>query len=185
MKKIFLLTLLSVFLLSVFSQTLPSNPEVIAKINITKYADPDDEILQSSNQGQGLGPGHGWWIFFWKEVKTFPMPNGGVLLICSGFGWKLCIVKFSEFEVLTNWCATRGIDSEFVEKTYQGIIEESDEKAANGEYIGSITKKIAFPAIQGSKETYLLFQMNWEYEPTNLRNGKAEITISTTNNLGF
>ena len=181
MKKIFLLTLLSVFLLSAFSQTLPGGPEIITKINITKTAEFDDE-----DDGEFRLPDHGWWIFFWRTVITIPTPDGGYIVQCYGRGWRICIIRPERVMSLMDWCMQRGIDRELVERSYESLYDESDERIANGEYRGSISKKIAFQGDQnGARETYLLFQMNWEHNPRNPRNGKAEIIISTTNKLGF
>jgi len=174
MKKIFLLSLLSVLLLSAFSQTKPVNPEIITKISITKSTE--------NGELQYIPPDHGWWIFFWREVVTIPMPNGGIVITCTGFGLKICIAHLRDVPALSTWCNTRGIDVAPIENTYNSLYDECDERIANGEFRGSITKKIACP---GMRETYLLFQMDWENDPVNPRNGQAEITISQTNSLGF
>ena len=177
MKKIFLLSLLSVFFLSAFSQVAIGDAEIITKININRSS---PELGQSSYEGN-LGGETGWWIFFWNTVISSSTPEGGVSLQCSGWGWKFCTPKFDRMN-----CPVQGVSSEAVEKTCENIVTESDELAAHGEYKGSITKKVAYNDPQANgRVAYLIYQMNWDYDPSNPRNGKAEIIISKTKNLGI
>jgi len=189
MKKIFLLSLLSVLFLSAFSQILSSSPEVLAHISISRSAD----VTLTSTDDFSTEIGHdefaqeGWWPRWWflyKYVYTEVYP-WGVIVRCEGKGWRICWARPNFVNTIFN-LYVRGIDSERMEATYQCMIEESEEQAASGEYQGSITKKLAFPdPDRGGKESYLLYQMNWDYDSKNPRNGKAEITISKTNSLGF
>jgi len=175
MKKIFLLTLLSVFLLSAFSQTLPGSPEVITKISITKSAD-DEEGENFNNRGI--------WIFFWKYVMSYPDPDGnGVWLRCTGWGKKICAPKATE---MASCISNRGIAPEMITNCCESIIQESDELISRGIYSGTLTKKIAFSDFQaGERNSYLIFRIDWNHDPVKPYNGKSEITISKINSLGF
>jgi hypothetical protein len=182
MKKIFLLSLLSVLLLSAFPQSLTNGTEVLAKISVVTN---DDDPSDPSDLSTPSRAPHGWWIFFWKYVTTSPTPDGGIMLTCSGRGWKICILPFRDVAPLEAWCVKNGIEIESVEKAYESLFEEASDRAGDGEYRGSVTKKIAFQNRLDGRETYLLFLMNWECDPKNPRNSKAEITISTTDRFGF
>jgi hypothetical protein len=171
MKKIFLLSLLSVLLLSAFSQISTGSTEVITQVNIST-ADEDG--------GSETNAPLGWWLFFWRNVKTTPLPGGGIMVTCTGLGWRMCIASYHELGELFNYCSTRGIDSRLVEQTYSSLYDESGERVANGEFSGSISKKIAV-----GNNTLMLFQMKWIADPKNSRNCNAEIIISKTNTLGF
>jgi len=175
MKKIFLLSLLSVFLLSAFSQTLQDNSEIITRISITKSADVEDEenFLQ-----------RGIWIFFWKYVTTYPDPDGnGFWVHCYGWGLKICAPKPADIAPYFN---LRGVAPEMITHSCESIIQESDKLISNGMYAGSLTKKIALLDFQaGDRNSYLVFRIDWNHDPVRPYNGKAEITISKINNLGF
>jgi len=175
MKKIFLLTLLSVFFLSAFSQITTGDAEILGKISITKYIN-DNEIEQQPEQG--------WWFLFYKTVTT-EITSDGVSIYCSGWGWKICSPK------LKGWFSSiislfRGVSIDLVEQTCENIFTESENRIANGEFNGSITKKIAFSDPQsGTRESYILFQMYWNHDPNKPYNGTAEIIISKTNHFGL
>ncbi|MDR2972792.1 MAG: hypothetical protein LBU83_12850 [Bacteroidales bacterium] len=169
MKKILLLTLLSAFFLSSFCQNIIGNPEIIAKISIIRSADEDDEV--SSNEPNLLP-------FFWGNVITIPYTDGLYIVLCSGFGPNFCLPPKKEINSLF-----RGMDQRIVENTFENIYLESEEHVSNGEYRGSISKKIAISDLSGNRVSYILFQMDWNYEPQNPRNGKAEIIISKVNNF--
>ncbi|MDR2972793.1 MAG: hypothetical protein LBU83_12855 [Bacteroidales bacterium] len=171
MKKILLLTLLSVFFLSAYCQNSVGSTEIITKINIIRSAEDDGDIE------------NGWWFLFWKNVATIHTPEGGVFIVCSGWGWKLCLPPIRDhFE--DSYC--RGISVEALEKTCETVVLESDERALDGEYRGSITKKIALEDKDTpNRVSYILFQMNWNYDPSNIRNGTAEIIISKTSDFGI
>jgi len=188
MKKIFLLSLLSVFFLSAFCQitgTTEFKNEIISKINIIRSADEandDDYRIFESYGGQGpdLAPSWPRWWFLYKVVRSYPTPDG-YIVECFGNGWRFCMRPFKDI-----FASFRGLPQEIpieaMEATYQNLIADSEEQAANGVYKGSITKKIASTNAQIG---YLLFQMNWDYDPENPYNGKAEIIISKTNNFGI
>jgi len=174
MKKFFLLSLLSVFFLSAFSQTSLSsgyNTEVLANINIVKNID-DDDIPDIQN---------GFWIVLWREVKIERTPDGGYQITCSGWGWKLCMLRLRDI------ISRRDIPSEVMENAYENLIEESEQQIARGANQGSISKKIALvdPISGRGLDSYLIFQMNWNHDPKKPYNGKAEITILKTDNIGF
>jgi hypothetical protein len=161
MKKIFLLSLLSVLFLSAFSQLLPGTPEIITTISITKSI-PDDEIdhLQCFS----------WNIlrmFFYRDVKLEPTGNGGYNVYCSGFGTRMCSSIFYEFLI-------RGVAPEIVGNICDRIIGESEECIANGEYKGTISRKIA----SQDNQSIFVFTIHWDNDPTKPYNGKAEIIIS-------
>jgi hypothetical protein len=174
MKKIFLLSLLSVLFLSAFSQIIET-PKILSKINITRISGDDEE---------GISQNRGWWIFFYKKVTTQYNPNGSITLICTGWGWKVCIANFNVMPNLMEWAQRGGFDNQIIENTLPSVFEESDSRAENGEYSGNISKKLALRNAN-NESVYLLFSMNWEYDRKNPRDGKAEIIISTTNHLGF
>ena len=178
MKKIFLLSLLSVFFLSAFSQVIDGNAEVITKINIIRSSEDISPISNDVN----LKPETGIWIFFWGNVTTYHNPDGGVTVMCSGWGLKLCVPKMKGSHISSN----RGISEDAVEKTCEDIVTESDDLVSHGECKGSVTKKIAFSDPQANGRTsYLIYQMNWDYDAKNPRNGTAEIIITKVNNLGI
>jgi len=166
MKKIFLLSLLSILLLSAFSQEKGSNTEILTKINIIKNV-PDEEIHGMSNSPL-------YFLFFYNEVKTEILPDGTYAIYCIGIGKLFCFLKRDILQV-------RGISSETVENTCTKLIEECDEKIANGEYRGSISKKISISGFQ----SIFLFQMNWNHDPQKPYNGEEEIIISKTENFGL
>jgi hypothetical protein len=181
MKKIFLLSLLSVLFLSAFSQTIISNSsEVLATISIHRSAADDD----NGDVGGDVVLVPWWpkWWFLYREVTTNVYP-GGMSINCIGMGWKLCIPKLSDLfqHILI------GVDPESMDAICQEMIETSNEQVENRGYQGSISRKLAFSdqARSNNQFSYLLFQMNWNYDLENPRNGKAEITISKTDNLGF
>jgi hypothetical protein len=174
MKKILLLSLLSVLFLSAFSQII-ENPVILSKIDITRVSGDDDE---------GISQNRGWWIFFYKKVTTQYKPNGSIILTCTGWGLKLCIPTYHVMQNLWEWAQRGGIDSQLIENTLQSILEESDSRAEKGEYNGNISRKLALRNANNAV-VYLMFSMNWEYDEKSPRDGKAEIIISTTNNLGF
>ena len=173
MKKIFLLSLLSVLLLSAFSQKPGGSPEILAKINITAYMD-DDEGYQAM--------GRGIWLFFYKKVTTTRLPNWGFMIECTGWGLKMCVPRFTDvifLEELENY-------SETIDKIFEELIIESSQQSSRGVNQGSISKKISLLGDRTSeKELYLFFQMNWSNELEKPYNSQAEIIISKTNNLGF
>jgi len=173
MKKIFLLTLLSVFFLSAFSQNSTNGTEILTKISVNKF------IADEEMEDPLLAP---WWWIFWKpfyQTVTEEYTLNGVILTCEGRGWKLCRAK----RILN---MPRGISPELVESTYGKINEEYEDRVIAGEHRGSITKKIAFPdPLANGKTSYILFMMNWDNDPIRHYNGKAEITISKTNDLGL
>ena len=175
MKKIFLLTLLSVFFLSAFCQTSTDGTEIISKISVNKF------IADEEMDDPLLGPS--WW-WFWKPfylyVNETQTPTG-VILTCEGRGWKLCRAKR-----FFNTASIRGLAPELVENTYERINDEYEDRIIAGEYRGSITKKIAFSdPLANGRTSYLLFLMNWDNDPIKHYNGKAEIIISKTNDLGI
>ena len=183
MKKIFLLTLLSVFFLSAFSQT-PNGVEILAKISIDRSAEIGEfeaGELQVGIIGDDpqMVPGWPWWWPFYREVIVDGGP-GWMTISCTGRGWKLCIPSISDLiKILKN---NREIQPEVVSTTVESLFLESEELVFNGENSGSISKKIAIP---GDKTNYFLFQMNWNYDPKNIYTGQAEIIISQTEKFGF
>ncbi|MCL2245930.1 MAG: hypothetical protein FWC10_02315 [Lentimicrobiaceae bacterium] len=172
MKKIFLLSLLSVLFLSAFSQNFNSNNttnvEILEKIHIITSMDDEEGVLAMER---------GWWIFFYKNVKTTKLPNGTIQLNCSGWGWKVCLPYLY---------SSSGNISSILDEILEELITESNEQIARGEFHGTISKKIAIPGtIPGERELFLLFLMNWKNDPEKPYNGEAEIIISKTNKLGF
>jgi hypothetical protein len=173
MKKIFLLSLLSVLFLSAFSQK-QGKTEILAKINITSSM-TDEEGTQ--------GMGRGWWIFFYRFVTTTHYPDGSVIVQCSGWGRKCCIPKF---ERLPNGLEGLFRSPDAFDPIFEELVTESNEKIAAGEYSGTVSKTILIPENQmGGKDLYLFFLMKWENDPLKPYNGKAEIIISKTYNLGL
>ena len=176
MKKIFLLSLLSVLFLSAFPQISNTSPEVLAKINITRSVNELDE-----EPPVVLAPWWPSWWFLYKEVSTEMIP-GGAIVRCTGYGWHWCRMRLKDIISAD----LSGVDVEAAEAVYEKMLEESENQAATGEYRGSITKKIAYPDPgRNGQESYLLFQMKWDYDHKNPYNGNAEITITKTNKLGF
>jgi len=185
MKKLFLLSLLSVLFLSAFCQlTSRETTEIIAKVNILRSADFSDDsraTFQSSGPiviedelEADLQLWPRWW-FLYKRVYTFPIA-GGYIIKCEGHGFRLCWLR--PWVLTQNLDNSRGADVEAIEGTYSNFIAESENLAADGMYYGSITKKVAIA------DQYYLFQMNWDYDKNNPYNGRAEITISKTTTLG-
>jgi hypothetical protein len=170
MKKIFLLTLISVLFLSAFSQKNTITSEMIGKINITKYVD-EDEISNAP---------FGWWLFFWREVRLEVNPSG-ITLYCLGRGWKMCIFT------LTDWLKIRGVESIPIDKTFEDLISTYETEIASGNYQNAISKKLAIidPNSNGRIDSYLIFQINWRHDPEKPYNGNAEISIFKTNSLGY
>ena len=167
MKKIFLLTLLNVFFLSAFCQRVASNTEIITVITLEKYI-PDDEIEKANFPWQMLR------AFFYRDVRTVPSPDGGVVVYCSGWGFKTCMPSF-------DLLLFRGVSSETIENTCSILIQESETCVVNGTFKGTLSKKITAPTLQN----YWLFTINWNYDPKNHYNGKAEIIISKTDDFGL
>jgi len=170
MKKIFLLTLLSVFLLSAFSQN-SVEPEIIDKITITKYIEP--------SEFEGGNIQYGFWFLFYKYVYSEPCGNG-VCVYCSGWGKKCCFPKLKLYLK-----PVRGFETNEIANTCENLIEASEQKIVNGELSGTLSQKIAFnDPLSNGKIAYLLIQIKWEHDPIHPYNGKAEIIISKTNNFG-
>ena len=177
MKKIFLLSLLSVFFLSAFSQIVSGDAEIISKINIIRSSDGSEITSELGNQSHELG----FWIFFWNSVTTIYSDDGSVTVLCSGWGMRICAPRLKGHS-----SSSRGISSEAMEQTCEDIVADSDARASQGEYKGSLTRKTAFnDPLANGRIAYLIYQMNWDYDPRNPRNGKAEIIISKTYNLGI
>ena len=178
MKKIFLLSLLSVLFLSAFCQVSVGNAEVITKITIVKHIDDAEIVADGVPHGSDIE--YGWWIFFYRTVTTQKLPDGTYILTCSGIGWRICFIRLRD--------RGESVDAvtEVMDTTCENLITESDAQIARGVFKGSVTRKIAYrdPAA-GNKESYLLFQMNWDNDPEKPYNGKAEITISKTDNFGL
>ena len=170
MKKIFLLSLLSVLFLSAFCQFSDGRTEIITKINITKYID-DSEISEDSQ------------ISFMPLRYNYVIQDPIGTILCYGRGWRLCFPRLDNICSLLEY---RGISTDVIEKTCENIVEESDALVVNGEYKGSLTKKIAFSNPQfGGKQSFILLQMNWDNDAKKPYNGKAEIIISQTNDFGL
>jgi len=182
LKKIFLFTLISVFFLSAFSQ-VSNKTEILGIVNIDRSANPIGGIGHEiggiiDEPDNGLFGFPSWWLLY-RVVRTELGP-GWMNVTCLGNGFRMCIPLLSEvLSILKN---IRGIEQEVVTSSFQKILEESEELASTGTYQGSLTKKIA---IEGDKINFLLFQMNWNYDPKNPYNGQAEIIISKTDNFGF
>ena len=176
MKKIFLLTLLSVFLLSAFSQITDGNAEIITKIKITKEID-DSEI--------DPGTQFGFWIFFYKNVSSKPTEDG-IIVTCTGWGFRMCLPKLKDNAGGTNHSLIRGISADLVDSSCESVIEECENRIAHGEYQGTLTKKFAYSdPMANNRAAYLILQMNWANDPKKPYNGKAEITISKINDFGI
>ena len=174
MKKIFLLSLLSVFLLSAFSQN-SGEPELLAKISISKYIAPSEFGGDDVSRGL-LG-------FFYRDVVTHMELNGDITLTCRGWGWNICVPTFSSY---LNFRQIGENGTEMVNNSCQEIVKESDKLILNGEYSGTISQKIAIPDPNNNgKILYILVQNKWDHDPKYPYNGKAEITISITNKLGL
>jgi hypothetical protein len=174
MKKIFLLTLLSVFLLSAFSQVSVGYTEPIYKVSFNKSI--EDEEIQRLPYYWGFLR-----AFLYKYVNVVFLPNGDVQVTCSGWGLKMCAPIYRGMlpEVM-------GVEPQVIENTCEDMITDYDEQVVNGVPVGTTTKKIAFADPQsGGRTAYLLFQLNWNHDPQKPYNGRAEITISKTNDLGF
>jgi len=170
MKKIILLTLLSVFFLSAFCQT-PVNSEIITKINITRNIDDTEEVPEIER---------GFWIFFYNSVHTEYLPEGGVVVACFGWGLKMCLPSRGTIVTLHEQYGT------IMEQTCTDILSESDSRLADGEIRGSISRKVSIPrGLALGNDSYLLFQMNWENDPQKPYNGRAEIIISKISNFGL
>jgi len=168
MKKIILLSLFSVFCLSAFCQLSYGGTEILAKFNITKYIDekeiPDDPYFLP-------------WLFHYDRISTDFSGN----LICIGIGRMPCLVNI---HTLLHSNHFRDLPTDLIEASYENITEESDALVAQGLFKGSLTKKIAIPETQsGGKQSFILLQMNWDYDPQKPYNGKAEIIISKTNDF--
>ena len=172
MKKIYLLSLISILLTPAFSQISIEKPEILATVDITMNDDIVDDPIERL-------PHKPWWLFLYRNVVTEWYPEG-TSVTCGGFGIYICFPTFSEFMKIN----IRGIASETLETTYKEMIEASKEQAANGEFQGSITRKLAYPDPERAHSTsYILFQMYWNNEPDNPRNGKAKIIISKKNDF--
>ena len=139
MKKIFLLSLLSVFFLSAFCQNSDGATEIITKFNITKHID-DSEI---------------------PVRLPYPSFKFGYLIItmdyfgritCFGLGPTKCFT----FSDIFNSRQYRDLPIDAIEKTGEALVEESDELVAKGEYKGSLTKKIAFSDPQSNGQLSFL-----------------------------
>jgi hypothetical protein len=179
MKKIFLLSLLSVLFFSAFSQNSGGSTEILAQINIIRSTAADDPAAVEDDLSIQLSPGWPFWWFLYQRIYTEFYP-GGVMIRCEGIGWKLCYLHFRD---LFN---NRGIDPEQAEATCQNMVEESDQLVTHGVYQGSLTRKFALSNLEMNGRTnYIFYQLNWNYDPKQPRSGEAEIIISKTNNLGF
>ena len=189
LKKIFLLTLISVFFLSAFSQST-SGTEVLYRINIDRTAEsvaPNEDptvVNEICNiEEPQLFPFWPWWWPLYRIVSVDAGP-GYATVSCIGHGWKFCWASFIKIwsKIAEKERGVQAIQQEVAETTYESLITESEELAANGVYKGSLSKKLAIP---GDKLNFVFFQMNWNYDPKNTYKGQAEIIISKTNNLGF
>jgi len=169
MKKIFLLTLISVLVFSAITQIGYSTPEVVAKINISQSID-DHENPDVEN---------GWWIFFYARVRCYYDFDGSYQVECTGWGWKMCWGAFWDiFKV-------RGISAEAFDGTCDDLKAVSEEQIAKGVFQGTASKKIASSDPQTGRSTYFIFQMNWNHDPKKPYNGKSEITVTKTDKLAF
>jgi len=170
MKKIFLLSLLFTFLLSAFSQNFEGKTEILYQINITKTADADEEEFNPERLP-------GWsWFWWWNNYRWViwdPFPWGGENY-CIGLGPNTCFKLKFRSEI-------RGISEEVTENTLQELFYESGERALNEEFKGTASRKI----VSNEDKSLILFQIKWDYDPKNIRTGKAEITISKTTTLGI
>jgi hypothetical protein len=173
MKKIFLLTLLSVFLLSAFSQNIASTTEIIYQVSLKKFIE-DEEIQRLPAWNWGFLR-----MFFYKYVYTEKLPDGAVLVYCEGDGFKWCVPHYRGMmpEVV-------GVRPEVIESTCDNIVEDYDQQVVKGVPEGSISQKIAYLDPRGNP-AYLIFQVNWKHDPQKPYNGTAEITITKTNSLGL
>jgi hypothetical protein len=174
MKKIFLLTLLSVFLLSAFSQNTAGTTEIISQVTLNKYID-DDEVELAQGGLWGF-----FRMFFYKNVTTIVKPDGSVQVNCSGWGFKWCRPVYRG--MLPD---IAGVDAEVMASTCEKTIDDYDQQVANGVPVGSVSKKMAFSDPRSGRAAYLIFQVNWNHDPQKPYNGRAEITILKTNDLGF
>jgi len=179
LKKIFLLTLLSVFFLSAFSQTF-GNTEVLATISINKSAEPGSGIDISTPDDDIQLAWPSWW-FLYRVVET-QVGNGYVTVTCYGGGFKLCMIKWKDIWKNLFRGYEIQVQAEVLDATCDELVTNSEELIANGVYNGSLSKKIAIP---DDRTNYILFQMNWKNDPENPYNGQAEIIISKTDKLGF
>jgi hypothetical protein len=170
MKKLFLITLLSVFFLSAFSLTAPK-PEVVAKITFEKFIE-DDEILD---------PQRGFWIFFYKYVNYYYFPDGTFHVECTGWGRHMCWGYFWQIFDLN----IKGISQEMFEKACEDLREQSDEQISRGVSQGTTSNKIASVDPITNTTIYFIFQMNWDNDPQKPYNGKAEIIVTKTDKLAF
>jgi len=166
MKKIFLFTLLSVLFSTTFCQTSTSGTEIITRITINKNI--DEKEFQDIERLSGFY----WNLYKWVISDVLP---GGQSVKCYGLGIASCFVFF---EVPINF---RGISPEAAQSTCNNLIQESDERVLNGEYRGSLTRKVEISETQ----SFILYQINWNYDPEKPYNGNAEIIISKTDNFGF
>ena len=173
MKKILLLLLLSVCLLPAFSQSSGGDTEILTQINITRSADADYIDADVNDADPERLPFFPFWWPLYRWVISSGS-NGHYYVDCYGLGVRLCLPIFDDFSF-------RGLPNETVEKTMEELVSESDERAGKEEFRGSVSRKIA--AADG--QSVFLFQMNWDYDPKNPRNGKAEIIISRTSNFGL
>jgi len=174
MKKIFLLSLLSVLLLSAFSQSHGSNSEILSKIYFSASMD-DDEATQAFERGI--------WILFYRTVITEVLPDGGIRVTCNGWGLRTCLPHKKNLQRAFSQLSI-GVDQ--IEQILEELIKESNDLVNRGEYRGSISKKIAVSNSQvGGRDYYLLFLMNWNNDPKKPYNGEAEIIISKTTNFGL
>jgi hypothetical protein len=172
LKKIFLLSLLSVLLLSAFSQN-SGGTELLQKISLSKYINPaefKDETLEL----------RGIYGFFYREVTTQPT-SGGVIVTCTGWGWKTCFPA----RVENFFRQVQGMDMQMVANSCEELVLTSEEQILRGEYSGVASQKIAFVDPQTGRPFYILIQIRWNHDPLHLYNGEAEITISKSNNLGL
>ena len=173
MKKLFLLSLSSVLFFSVFCQESDNGIEVITKISINKNID-DDEFQQEILKSPPIFPTFKW--IKYRMMLIDPMPTG-TNIFCAGFGSIRCL-SMKELFSLT---IIRGIEPEILHSFCNNLIEESEERTFNGEFRGSLTKKIAI----SNTQSYLIFQITWCNDPLKPYNGKTEIVISKIENFGL
>jgi hypothetical protein len=165
MKKILLLAIVCALFSKSFSQNPAGNFEILTKISITKNADAfgEDPIGEKAP----YLPPH------YKEVKFIHDPTGLYRFVCLGYGYQWCFFNKSLASI-------RGISQEIMETTCNSLIEDSNQFVLGGEFRGSLSKKII---IEGTP-AYYLFQINWDYDPENHRNGQADITIYKVDSFG-
>jgi hypothetical protein len=166
MKKLFLLSILCVLFSTSFSQ-INGNYEILTKISITKNADAYDE-----DEGGERLPYYPY--FGYRQVMFVTYPSGYIAIECLGQGFLWCFGSLKTLSV-------RGLATEIIETTCSSLIEDSERVSLGGEFRGSLSRKIV---IEGTP-FYFLFQINWDYNPDNPRNGQAEITIYKIENLGM